>query len=689
MKVALIGPELEENLGLGYLCSSIEAHGHTAGIFDFHSPAQIPAIVAQVLRVKPQVLGLSMVFTSRAREFIRLAQAARQAGFTGHITAGGHFASFNARELLNRFDFFDSIVHGEGEEGIVDLINNLSQPQSVSGITCRDQSGKVITTSPRPNPPDLDCRPFPTRPASFQEYLGLPIANILGSRGCYGKCRYCSITAWYRQNQGKRFRQRNVQKIAAEMAQLYNERGVRIFNFHDDNFFMPKTSDTVDRFTALQRYLHTQGLGKIAIQVKARPDSIHREPISVLKQMGLFRVFLGIESNAPAGLKTLGRGATTHQNHKALQILSDFDLHVTFNLLIFDPETIVTDIRENISFMRQYSHMPLNFARTEVYSGTPLESILRRQKRLQGNMFGYSYDICDRHAQQAFEMFTQIFLPRNFDADGMNLQAMKLDYYLYLLKHFYPNRASPELIRNVKSLICKLNNNSADLLAQICDFVTTPHTHSEAACDTFAKNLALAREHFDKKLKYQTRTLSARLTNAPCIPKPSAKPSAAVAASAAAALMLTAFGCDKSAKEPVSPDLQKPPQQNISQLRELSAQEVVAINENINETYQRDFDHLVEKHGITRSLPVTQVTIHLNLDQQGKVTSCDVTVPKNTFDQSFEKELTNQIKQWVFPFINEQGRCTVVLTYGTPPYWHMCEMAPMPTKPDPSPATKQ
>jgi radical SAM superfamily enzyme YgiQ (UPF0313 family) len=264
-----------------------------------------------------------------------------------------------------------------------------------------------------------------------------------------------------------------VDKIAEEMAGLYHQMHVRIFNFHDDNFFLPSTSQTVKRFTALHSRLQAEGLGRIALQLKARPDSIKKEPISVLKEMGLFRVFLGVETNSAAGLETLGRGTTTQQNHRALQLLQDLDLHVTFNLLMFDPETTLSDIRDNIALMRQYSHMPLNFCRTEVYTGTPLEQMLRKQNRLRGDLFGYSYTICDEKAQQAFDLFRQIFWLRNFDADGMNLEAMRLDYHFHLLKHFQPHRVYAGLAREVKDTIQRLNRNSAELLSQILEYVCT------------------------------------------------------------------------------------------------------------------------------------------------------------------------------------------------------------------------
>lgn len=63
----------------------------------------------------------------------------------------------------------------------------------------------------------------------------------------------------------------------------------------------------------------------------------------ILKDIGLFRVFLGVESNSVAGLKALGRGIRREVNREAVRLLKDLDIHVTFNLLLFEPECSLAD----------------------------------------------------------------------------------------------------------------------------------------------------------------------------------------------------------------------------------------------------------------------------------------------------------------------------------------------------------
>ena len=73
-------------------------------------------VAAGILEFRSELVGLSMVFTARAAEFLALAERLRAQGYGGHVTAGGHFATFHAGEILRDCSALDSIVHGEGEE---------------------------------------------------------------------------------------------------------------------------------------------------------------------------------------------------------------------------------------------------------------------------------------------------------------------------------------------------------------------------------------------------------------------------------------------------------------------------------------------------------------------------------------------------------------------------------------------
>jgi radical SAM superfamily enzyme YgiQ (UPF0313 family) len=667
MKIALVGPELEENLALRYLYASLAQAGHTCRIFDFHSAAQIESMVAQISEFNPQLIGLSMVFTSRAREYLLLAEMIKNCMHDIHITAGGHFASFHAELLLSSNTFLDSVIHGEGELPMVQLAANIGNPHMVNSISVRFTDGSVVRTLNSPeSKPDIDALPWPQRTPPLYKCMGLPIANMIGSRGCYGNCNFCSIAAWHRENGGARFRFRNAEDTADEMAYLYHELGVRIFNFHDDNFFFPDEHKSIQRFQDLKKYIDKQKIGRIALQIKARPDSISEPIVAALKNIGLFRVFLGVESNAVAGLKTLGRGITRECNYQALDILKRNNIHTTYNLLMFDPEMTPDDFSDNIAMIESYPSVPLNFGRVEVYSGTPLEQRLRKEKRLTGDYFGYSYQIKDPLMQAAFEIFMTVFTGRNFQLGGLNHLSMRLDYYYHLLHHFYPHLVTRKLTLKTEKLIADLNKNSAFLLMSISDYV---QKHRQDDMTPFADNLNIWRETCDRKYRTRFQELISEIEQT--VQKShlsrTATVSGVAAVAAAAVIVVTSCNCDN----PVTKDwhtceMIAEPENAIDWQKAplLKQWEAEAVSGRIQYSYHKELRLLTRKYGYKD----TTFSVDMFIDTSGMVKAKRIRIPALPDSSKFTSELNVLVSTWSFQKFSNSGKCTIDFTVKTLPY---------------------
>jgi anaerobic magnesium-protoporphyrin IX monomethyl ester cyclase len=471
MRVALVGAELEENLGLEYMAAALEQAGHEAKIISFNTDQDVSPAVQQILSFDPQITGLSMVFTGRAREFCRLAQELRAGGYGNHLIAGGHFASLNCRRLLVDYPAFDSVGLGEGEELICALADDLTGIAALPGICYRADDGTIAVNSSRGNPDDLDALPFPRR-STFYKYYHKPIASILSSRGCWRDCAFCSINAWYKQGGGKKFRVRSIENIVAEMAQLYHDHGVRIFNFQDDNFFLPDPGAATRRFAALRDRLADAGVTGIAIAVKARPDSITYDSVRILDELGLFRVFLGVENASENGLRHLNRKCEYQQILDALQILNEFGIHIAFNLLMFEPDTVLDDIRTNLRFLEHHVENPCNFCRAEAYAGTGLETTLRAEGRLLGGYFGFDYRLKDPASEAFHQIANYAFFDRNFSDAGLHYFNMQVDFTYQLLRRFYPETLSEGLRAAVRNFIKRTNLDTYAHLAAIYDRVS-------------------------------------------------------------------------------------------------------------------------------------------------------------------------------------------------------------------------
>ena len=488
MKIALVGAELEENLGLRYIAASLEKKGHHVELVPFNTRYDIPEAVKQVTAYDPQVTGFSMVFTGRAREFCQLAQTLRERGYQAHLIAGGHFACLNCERLLSDFTAFNSVALGEGEDIMCNLVENLDDLSQVPGLCYRKPDGSISINPSIGNPEDLDALPFPKR-TTFQNYFGKSIANILSSRGCYRDCAFCSINAWYKQSGGKKFRLRSIESLVAEMKGLYFDHGIRIFNFHDDNFFHPDPETAVERFDRLRSLLRLEGIEGIAFAVKARPDSITPEAISILDDLGLFRVFLGVENASVRGLRHLNRKCNVDQILNALKVLNDFDTHIAYNLLMFEPDTRLEDILINLRFMERHMDNPFNFCRAEVYSGTGLEEKLRAENRLLGDYFGFDYRISDPQSEAFHQIANHAFFDRNFDDMGLHYLNMQVDFLFQVLRRFHPELLTMTLRAAVRNFVKETNLDTYQCLCQIYDFVADCFPVDELQIRAFAKEM--------------------------------------------------------------------------------------------------------------------------------------------------------------------------------------------------------
>ena len=91
-------------------------------------------------RLKPDVVGFSLIFQYMAPEFGCVIRALRAAGCRAHITIGGHYPSFDYGEVLQRITGADSVVRFEGEATLVELMERLG-----SGRDCGTVRGRGHT----------------------------------------------------------------------------------------------------------------------------------------------------------------------------------------------------------------------------------------------------------------------------------------------------------------------------------------------------------------------------------------------------------------------------------------------------------------------------------------------------------------------------------------------------------------
>jgi len=329
---------------------------------------------------------------------------------------------------------FDSIALGEAEETFAELLRALDTGRDwhgLPGLVAAGDARRLGETAgsgeagagvgnpgaegahaprPRPRPlvADLDTLPFPARdtlPAFLARSPGPRVASVLRSRGCYGNCSFCDTRAFYAASPGAAWRVRSAGIVADEVEMLVRDHGVEAIRFWDDNFMGPgkrgreAAEDLAHELVRRRRC----GLPEVRFSFECRVTDVDPDLFRLLKEAGLHRLFLGVEAMNQRQLDFFNKKVSVEDNRRALAVLDDLGLDVIIGMIMFDPDTTMTELEANLGFLKESfggwgqvrSKVARPWNRLEVYAGTPIEATLREQGRLKGSYVRYDYDFAD------------------------------------------------------------------------------------------------------------------------------------------------------------------------------------------------------------------------------------------------------------------------------------------------------
>jgi anaerobic magnesium-protoporphyrin IX monomethyl ester cyclase len=471
-RVLLIGAEDEENLAIRYLGGVLIFQGYKVKISPFSRINQTKQVLADIKSFHPDLIGVSIAFQSLANIFFSLIKEIKKQNPLVHITVGGHFPTFEYENILNNIPEIDSVCRFEGEKPIVALIETIISNKDLSIVPnlVYRKNGKIIENICKNEFPNLDKLPYPVRSNRPQIRLGENFATLIASRGCFhSSCLYCCIGAFHSKKTGCKYAIRSPESIGLEIAELYNKKHVRLFQFHDDNFMLPNKEDSLKRFKEIRDSIENKGVDikKVAFLIKARPDSIDKKIAEALNELGVVGVFLGVENASESGLKELIRGSYLKDVKNAINILKENNISVTFNLLIFHPNANLEEIKENLEFMKNHKDYASDFGRAEIVAGSPLERLVKNQGLLCGNWPNWSYKIKDNKVDKMFIMNKQSFRKKDSSYSRVAHHLIALVYHVYVVKRIHPGVCSNKLFVKVNELIIKYNEYIIKKLSEI------------------------------------------------------------------------------------------------------------------------------------------------------------------------------------------------------------------------------
>ena len=347
MKVLLVVPRYADRisnvaqttvgppLGLAYMAAVLEAKGIEVRILDANALAlSDPATVEHIAQERPDVVGFTAV-TPTADQCGRLADRVRDALPKSLIVMGGIHVTALPDDSMDRYESVDLIVRGEADTRFADILQGFEagRPFSDFAGVCYREAGAAICTAPSDRLEDLDSLPFPARHLlPMERYVGPDggrFTTIIGSRGCPGRCAYCSVN----QSFGGALRSRSPQLVAAEMTECAERFGSRTFGFIDDTFTTNR--DWVIRLCGA---INAAGLQRRANWFcLTRVDRVDPDLLCTMRAAGCFKVEFGIESGDQAVLDSLGKGTTTAQVLDAFKWARAAGLQILAFVMLFPP----------------------------------------------------------------------------------------------------------------------------------------------------------------------------------------------------------------------------------------------------------------------------------------------------------------------------------------------------------------
>jgi radical SAM superfamily enzyme YgiQ (UPF0313 family) len=361
-------------IGIMSLSAVVKREGHECVMFDQANPdTPNDVIIEEIKRQQPDLIGLSFLSTTSYPYAKILAREIRAVDTKTRLAFGGVFATLNAERVKAQCPEVDFVCRGDGEQLILDLLDNLEDPSDVPGVTwARD--GKVMHNSDRKPERNLDQWPFPDRESlklDFIESLPLDVPAVLSmeryttmqtSRGCPWPCVFCDIPVF---NEGK-WRARSPEHVLAELNHL-QEHGYGAIYFVDDHFLLqPKRIETI-----------CEGINRDGITMEwgceGRVDSVCQHFFPAMAKAHCRTLMFGIESGSQKTLDRLKKGQTLEEIETACKNAKKAGIEIVHGFFVVgNPDETVEDMRATFDFASRLPLDSFGFNRLCVYRGTPL-----------------------------------------------------------------------------------------------------------------------------------------------------------------------------------------------------------------------------------------------------------------------------------------------------------------------------
>ena len=352
-----VTPDPVYPIGAAYVAAAARDAGHVVDILDvlfFDDTAA--AVGEKIASFAPDLVGvsfrnidnvaypLSLSYMDENKQVI----GAIRAVFSGPVVIGGSAFTMMPEHMLSALGETMGIV-GEGEEGIVHLLDALSGTGSLSdvpGLIAKD-NGRVSVNNPPRHIVDLDRVALPATDlcdnAAYLKWGGM--GSVQTKRGCPFGCIYCV----YPVVEGTAVRVRDPKAVVDEMELSLSRWGVDTFFIVDSVFNSPPEHAREIAREIIRRRL------TLRLSAYISPAFVTERLLADLVQAGLTGLDLGADSLADPILVRLGKNFTQRDVVNAIKAAQSVGMMTCLNIIFGAPGETPDTMRRTADLIDELS----------------------------------------------------------------------------------------------------------------------------------------------------------------------------------------------------------------------------------------------------------------------------------------------------------------------------------------------
>ena len=276
----------------------------------------------QIISENPQVVSFSC-YIWNVTQTLEICKEIKE-NLDCKIILGGPEVAYRPKDVLEKYDYIDFVLSGEGEWNFPLLLDNINGDLScVDGLTYR-KNNEIITN------PEKEYTDTPPSPYSEDFYKNLKgrIAYIETSRGCPYRCAFCLS------GRCSKLRFFDLDQVKKDIINLANS-GTQTLKFVDRTF-NANSKRANEILTFIKDNYGTKIPKNICFHFEIAGDILAEETLEILSQMptGAVQLEIGMQSFNEDTLQKINRKTNTEKLIKNIKKLLEFgNMHIHIDLI--------------------------------------------------------------------------------------------------------------------------------------------------------------------------------------------------------------------------------------------------------------------------------------------------------------------------------------------------------------------